>query len=373
MRHAFLDAQHEPHFDDFFVYRTAGTSALAHRTAYDVGGHYQFNYPPFAALVYAHTFASVEAVVATDWWYRITLAGFVLLALWASLRLLPKYGLCVQLHHQLLLAAMQVLTFGIALRDESKLGQTTLIPAAVFVCLCELSWVREKVTSKRSLVLLDIAIGLIAAFGIEMKIYLVLLMGVFLVRKQWLVLATAAFAHVFIYSGAFMVAAHGLEFALAEHSRWLASASRYTTDHALTDFYNVSLASNLTKHFGQRAASIANAGATLMVFAAQFYLRKRPFAYVGAFTLFAITLVNPVVWPYWLLIGIFYFTWVVGNALASRLEPVALVGAGLYAAATQVQNTQYVSRGWLTAAALAFLVSTFALVPMMPKPRTPEI
>lgn len=374
VQYEFSAVQHIPRFDDFNVYRTAGLKALGHRTAYDVSGHFQFNYPPFAALVYAHTFAAGPLRATETFWYWSTIGLFCLVALWAAFRLLPKHNVILSLDGSVALVLLQVGAYTVALRDETKLGQTTLIPIVICVLALELEWVRDRVQGTKWRVLIDVALGLLLAFGAEIKIYLALVFAVFAVRKRVAVCVTGLLAHFFLYSGAFMVLAHGLEFAVAEHGRWIESASRYANLRAAGDINNVSIASFVWKRMTPLDSKIANLLALACVAGVLVMWRKRSIGESVAFALFSVTLANPVVWPYWLLLGVMYFTWVCGRLLARDLHPATFLFPILYLVAAQFQNHHFVEDGWMTEAAFVFGLGTIVALAIAPtRAATPHI
>lgn len=247
VQYEFSAVQHIPHFDDFNVYRTAGLKALGHRTAYDVSGHFQFNYPPFAALVYAHTFAAGPLRATETFWYWSTIGLFCLVALWAAFRLLPKHNVILSV---------------------------------------------------------DGSVALVAA----------------------------------------------------------------------GDSNNVSIASFVWKRMTPLDSKIANLLALACVAGVLVMWRKRSIGESVAFALFSVTLANPVVWPYWLLLGVMYFTWVCGRLLARDLHPATFLFPILYLVAAQFQNHHFVEDGWMTEAAFVFGLGTIVALAIAPtRAATPHI
>jgi hypothetical protein len=325
-----------PNFSDTEVYRGAGMKAWEHLTAYDVEGHYTFNYPPFAALFYAFTLARFPLPIATWGFYVLSLLGWAALAALFSQEVVREKGIKGE---RLALIAVGVLLFALffamGLRDELKLGQTMIVP---FLAVFGFYRAQRRAEATGSLVS-QITAGLLLAFAIQIKIYFAVLVPVVAFRKQWTVLATVVLSHFLLYNGLALALFHGADFALAENLRWV-RAMTSASQNLLADHHNVSLASLLAKLGLPPAVVRLGAGAVIAAFVGvQWRFRRRSLLCLVALSLAAVPLLNPIAWPYWMLLGFPLLHWVVFSALKLKTESFFLGFLGGYWVLSQLQNT----------------------------------
>src|ERR1700759_4367883 len=118
----FLQPDQRPDFSDFKVYWLAGTKAAVHHTVYDVQGHYQYKYSPFVALLWAIPSTLLPGQRYHWAWlhYAACGCGFALLWWLLARAIDPARAFTWWL--------FLWIVFGVALRDELKLGQENLWP-----------------------------------------------------------------------------------------------------------------------------------------------------------------------------------------------------------------------------------------------------
>ncbi len=280
---------------DFEVNRTAGRRLLVGETLYRTAdGHYQFKYPPFAAVLYI-PFALLSPTAARAAWFILmcaaTAAVFVLTSRLAS----P--GRTAAVLGGLVLARYFF--------REIQLGQINVLITAGLLLMLRLLLGRVAGPPLRSR--REAAAGIAWGFMSGLKPYALIFLPYFALKKRVLPLAGgAAFLGL-----AFLLPAsyYGWPGNLTVHGEWFLSLSK-STPPLLTSQDNVSLLglfSKWTGNAGASAAAYAGAIALLMAFVLWFVMRGRdiPRAAVmdGFLLLYLIPLVSPLGWDYTFLAG----------------------------------------------------------------------
>jgi len=299
----FADPRHAPNFDDGAgVYWAAGAKVLRHQTVYDVTGHYTFNYPPFAALFYAFTFAAFPVRMFEWVFYGFSVAGwaFVVITLGRAmtrdvlgadtLRAAPR-------RWDAAIPIAFVLFYGVGWRDELKLGQTMIVPlvaATAFILVYQGARARSLAG--------DVALAGLLTFAVEMKIYFAVLLALMAARREWRILGLVVLWHLCLSVG-FVALWHGPSFALAENLTWFSAVRRASGD-LMRDDHNMSVMGAVVRTGAPAAVA---AIAWIAVMAAFLYALWRTRAasplFGFAICLAAVAPLNPIAWPYWMLLG----------------------------------------------------------------------
>jgi Glycosyltransferase family 87 len=364
----FSHPHHQPKFDDTAVYWGAGSKALHHQTVYDVTGYYTFNYLPFASLFYAFAFA-VFPIGPFGW-------AFYFLSVAAWLGVVVTLGRAV-LREALGTTALPrafdwmavvafALFYGMGLRDELKLGQTMIIPlcaATAFIVLYQRG-LREP--GRTRTLGQAIALAGLACFAFEIKIYFAILVALLAFRREWRIVGLIAAWHIF-FNVVCLALYHGPSFALSENLRWF-SAVRYASRYHMESNHNMSvmgLVSHFAPHAVARVAWLAAVGAFL---AGLWRIRRAPPIRGFAACLAAVVALNPIAWPYWMLLGFPALLLVIGELLkrvrtgqrelALAVAPTLLV----YFVMSALQNEDIAQHGGLLLATgiLVYLVMFFS-------------
>jgi Glycosyltransferase family 87 len=359
----FLDRANRPNFSDFGVYWVAGGKAALHQTVYDVQGHYQFKYSPFIALLWAIPRALLPGTRYQWAWlyYAANALGFYSLWYLIARALEPRRAA----HMWLLL----VVVFSVGLRDELKLGQANLWP---FLFVLPGWFVGARPATRATRIdWTELAIGAALSLAIQWKLYALVLAPVWLLRGRWQVWVGALLA-TFLSLYAALALAHGSAFALAENLRWLQSLTA-SSEFLLVSQYNVSalgILGKVARHFGGSLglwayliwALLAIAWFAVLVWAErQAKLRAAAFLYFwsASWAWAGIVVLNPLVWPYWLIFCVPLFLAYVTEATAAgvRAAPVSSwVVCLCFAAANWAQNYPVVHAGASLIAVLLLLV-----------------
>lgn len=349
-----------PDFSDFKVYWLAGAKAIAHQTVYDVEGHYQYKYSPFVALLWGvpHLLGGSRYFWALAH-YAACALGF--LVVWfACARLLDR-------ERRMWLWMIALVTFSICLRDELKLGQANLWPL-LLVLPAWLSGARTR--DARGFDARGFAIGAAWAFAVQWKLYALVLGPAWLLRRRWAVFA-GAIAFTLLSLGAALSAAHGSDFAWQENISWLRSLTA-SSEELLISQYNVS-ALGIFGKWGLSAGLAFGAWAYVLwlllacAWGVVLLWSEREAALRGkAYLVFwstswawaGIVLLNPLVWPYWLMFCLPLFLAYVHEQMLTRgLRPDAAFFAvvSLFLLANWLQNTVLVHTGLSFVAVCALL------------------
>lgn len=350
----FLNKHERPDFSDFKVYWIAGQKAAQHQTVYDVKGHYQFKYSPFIALLWSlpsHLPGKRYHWAALH--YAATGGGFVLVWLWLARVLAPQRALWLWLS--------VLLVFGVGLRDELKLGQENLWP---FVLVLPAWFLGRRAHGERGFDLAGFASGVAWSLAIQWKLYALVLAPLWLMRARWQVFVGALLATLLTQFG-LLGLAHGWSFALAENLRWLESLTA-SSEELLISQYNVSALGIFGKwgqHLGLAFGAWAYAlwlALALAWAAVLFWAEREAQRREAAFLRFwsagwawcGVVLLNPLVWPYWLLLCVPLFLAYIAE---SARGPGFWLALALFAVANWLQNTWFVLEGGSAVAVVAWL------------------
>jgi hypothetical protein len=357
----FLDRGNRPNFSDFDVYWVAGGKAAHHQTVYDVQGHYQFKYSPFIALLWAAPAALFPG--GRHLWalahYLVTAVGFYTLFYLLARVIEPRRTFYAWL--------LVVIVFSVGARDELKLGQANLWP---YLLVLPAWFVGPRERDETGFDWLGLFIGAAFSLAVQWKLYVLALAPIWLLRARVQVLTGAVLATLSTLLGA-LTLAHGWHFAWAENGRWLTSLTA-SSQELLVSKYNVSALGILGKWAGWFGASlgpwayaiwalIAIGWGVVLLWAeraaarpATGFLRfwSASWAWAG------IVLLNPLVWPYWLLFCVPLFLAYVALAEASGLRragPLFWIICGLFSFVNWTQNYGIVHAGASFIAVLALM------------------
>lgn len=354
-----FDPRHRPDFSDFQVYWVAGQKALTHRSVYDVEGHYQYKYSPFVALLWAIPRALPGA--RYHWQalhYAATGLGF--LCVWYV------FARALDRKRALWLWLALLFVFSVGLRDELKLGQANLWP---FLMVLPAWFAGEPEDSKRRIDWPGLAIGALWAFAVQWKLYALILAPLWLMRKRpYVWLGALAFTALSLYGA--LALAHGSAFAIAENARWVKSLFA-SSEELLISQYNVSALGVFGKWSRMLGVSFGAwayvlwAGLLVAFISGLFWAERQanrtdaPFLrfWSASWAWAWVAVLNPLVWPYWLLLCLpLFLSYVADAALRSRrVDAVFWIVCALFAAANWLQNDAVVHNGASFVATLVLL------------------
>ncbi len=276
---------------DFEVNRTAGRRLLVGETLYRTADeHYQFKYPPFAAILYV-PFALLPPTAARAAWFILLCAATAAVIILTSRLASP--GRAAMTLGGLVLARYFL--------REIELGQVNVVITAGLLLMLSMLFGRPS-EGGPSPARRVAAAGVVWGFLSGLKPYALIFLPYFAIKKRVLALAGGAAFLGF----AFLLPAsyYGWRGNLAVHGEWLSSLSK-STPPLLTSQDNVSLLGMFSKWSGRPGAStIAYAASIglLMAFVLWFVLRGRglPRAGIadGFLLLLLIPLISPLGWDY---------------------------------------------------------------------------
>ena len=352
----FLDPRHSPNFYDYSVYARAGNQAVAHETVYQVlDPHFQFKYAPSVALIFGATISRLPNDVG-PWVFSafnavLWILLFSLISGRAWERLVKRQPSPASMALLPLIAAF---FYAMPLRDELKLGQTNAIPFLALYFVFDLerrgarsAWLR----------------GLCFSIAVQFKLYTLLAAPTLILRRQWQVLAWAL-GWTLAINGLGLAAYHGGEFALSENLAWIRSLFASSSD-LVTMIFNISLLGTMSREFGVVAgwtALIAALGGFLW---AQYRVRREDPFFQFALVTAAVPVLNPIAWPYWMLLSFPAFTIVLVRILDRGIEKDRLISVGLAVAlpGALLQNTPYGLEGFCLLGNAAMCLTLFAAWP----------
>jgi alpha-1,2-mannosyltransferase len=275
---------------DFEVNRTAGRRLIVGETLYRTADeHYQFKYPPFAALLYV-PFALLPPTAAKAAWYALVLIAMG--AIFVLTSRLASPGRAARVVGGLVLARYFL--------REIQLGQINALLTAGLLLMLTLLFGRVSGPPPRFG--REGAAGLAWGLVSGIKPYSLIFLPYYAIKKRVAALGGGAA----VLAAAFLLPAsyYGWRGNLAVHGEWASSLSR-STPPLLASQDNVSLLGLLSKWTGDPGiSSIAYAAALvlLMAFVLWFVLRGRnlPRAGVldGFLLLLLIPLISPLGWDY---------------------------------------------------------------------------
>jgi hypothetical protein len=361
----FLTRANRPDFSDFNVYWVAGGKAAEHRTVYDVQGHYQYKYSPFVALMWSLPVTLLPGTKYQWAWLHYALSGIGWYALWFLLArsLDPRraFGLWLTL----------LAVFSVGVRDELKLGQANLWP---YVLVLPAWFARSRSSGQRGFDAGGFAIGVAWGLAIQWKLYALVLAPLWLLRRRaqvWIGALSVTLLTLLVV----LSLAHGWQFAVDENARWLQSLTS-SSEQLLISKYNVSalgIIGKWTAHSGDSPASWAYVvwgalalgwGAALVWAEREAAVRAEPYLvfWSASWAWAAVVVLNPLVWPYWLLFCAPLFLAYVTEATAAGLRAAGLrfwLVCALFAGMSWAQNYAVVHRGGSLVAVLALMVDAY--------------
>jgi len=235
------------HMIDFEVNYRAGQRLSEGATLYPgplVDGHYEFKYPPFAALIYAPlSFLSLTTAKGV-WSFLILAASATLLGL--SLKLVRMKG---QSEHLALAFLSGLVLIRFFLR-ELQLGQVNVLTLLVLLAMtAALVGLKNSGSPSRG----ELAAGGLWGLAVAIKPYSLVFLPYFLLKKKWKALGSG----LAILAAAFLLPAlfYGFKGNLAVHQEWITTFSR-STPRLLTSQDNISLLALLSKWLGQGSAAL---------------------------------------------------------------------------------------------------------------------
>lgn len=285
---------------DFQVNDKAAKRLIAGETLYPgaaVDGHYEFKYPPFAAVLYV-PLAKFPLNAAKALWALIVLSASAAV-IGLSLRLarfpagLPRW-----------LSFIPGVVLARFFLRELQLGQ---VNAAVgFLMLVGLYFLAEP-RSRLSRAGREGLAGAIWGLAAAVKIYPLIFLPYFLVKRKWRTLAwsLAVLPAAFILPGIF----YGFSGNIWVHKEWLSTLSQ-STPHLLASQDNLSLLAVAFKASGQLrhsllfwALSTAFLGLVFLAVLARGRRLHRPEILEGAALMLLIPLISPLGWDYTFLLA----------------------------------------------------------------------
>jgi len=327
----FRNPHHLPDFTDLKVYVEAGRKALQHHTVYDVEGHYQYKYAPFVALVFGILLGHGDWAVLT-WSYY-----FFSAAMWGTLVYLlidwsaPKDS---SRKYLLYFFFFVIALFSTPLRDELKLGQVNWLPLGLMLMASRVLNRRSKNTQWGA--------GILLGLAVQVKLFSLILLGDWFWRRQWRALTGVLLSYV-LCNWVLLIAYHGWHHALSENLLWFSSLTQSSSE-LLNSRFNVSLIGYLNK-WGLHARFVqgiwlVTVVATLALQRA--YSRKTDLLTSLAFAWVCILILNPLIWPYWLLLALPAYILLAQPLLKSRNYRGTIVLSLAVGSASFLQRDPYV-------------------------------
>jgi len=288
----FLEAGNEPGFSDFEVYHRAGGVVMADESPYHFAGHYQYKYAPGIAYLVGITLSPLPVATAGWIFYWAVLIGWLAtacaLVFYCRTRVFGREGPGPE---SLIGIALLLLLVGTALRDEMKLGQANLFALVPLVC----AWVLLREKRGRSF-----TAGLVFSFAIQVKLFSLILLPWVVFRKDWRMLAGVVVGYAAL-SVALPAVFSGPEEALGLSFEWARSLTASSQKLFLSS-WNVSPASIIAKERWLELWQIPVAIIAAIVVWFQFSRRHADPWVVLVVSLPFANLINPIVWPYWVLL-----------------------------------------------------------------------
>ena len=373
----FLSRDNRPDFSDFKVYWVAGGKAAEHRTVYDVQGHYQFKYSPFVASLWALPVAVLPGSKFHWAWLHYAGSAVGWYAVWFALArwFYPRRAFALWL--------ALVLVFCVGLRDELKLGQANLWP---FALVLPAWFVPARNRNERGFDALGFVVGLAWGLAVQWKLYALVLAPVWLLRRR-LHVGTGAIAVTALTLGPVLGLAHGWQFALEENTRWLRSLTA-SSEQLLISQYNVSALGIFGKWTAATGGPLPSAafafwGLLAIAWCGGLWWAEREASRVtypaaergsrpasqpallfwsASWAWAGVVVLNPLVWPYWLLLLAPLFAAYVSEALAGggRADLRFWLVCALFAAMNWAQNYPVVHYGGSLLAVLLLLADAWA-------------
>lgn len=223
---------------DFEVNYKAGFRLSEGETLYPgplLDGHYEFKYPPFAALIYL-PLSLLSLTAAKGIWSLLILAAAA-----ASIGLSLNLSDRREHPEHLALAFLPGLVLARFFLREFQLGQVNALVMLLLLTMTSALMIKEDRTASNRGELLG---GLWWGLAVAVKPYSLIFLPYFLLKKRWKVLAAglAALAAAFLVPVLF----YGFKGNMTVHREWITTFSR-STPHLLTSQDNISLLALLAK------------------------------------------------------------------------------------------------------------------------------
>ncbi|MGB9006532.1 MAG: glycosyltransferase family 87 protein [Candidatus Aminicenantales bacterium] len=223
---------------DFEVNYKAGFRLSEGETLYPgplLDGHYEFKYPPFAALIYL-PLSLLSLTAAKGIWSLLILAATAA-SIGLSLNLSDKR----EHPEHLALAFLAGLVLARFFLRELQLGQVNALVMLLLLTMTSALMIKEDRTASNRGELLG---GLWWGLAVAVKPYSLIFLPYFLLKKRWKVLAAglAALAAAFLIPVLF----YGFKGNMTVHREWITTFSR-STPPLLTSQDNISLLALLAK------------------------------------------------------------------------------------------------------------------------------
>jgi hypothetical protein len=288
----FLEAGQSPGFWDFAVYHRAGTVVMADESPYRFEGHYQYKYAPGVAYLVGVSLSRLPLEIAGWVFYSMVLAAWLAtlcaLVVYCRTRVFGRAGRSVE---TLLAVVLLLVLLGTALRDEMKLGQANLFALAPLVY----AWISLRDGRHSPLVA-----GLLFAFAIQVKLFSLILLPWVVFRRDWKMLA-GVFIGYAVFSVGLPAIFAGTGAAVELSLEWARSLTASSRELFLS-MWNVSPASIIAKEGWLEYWQVPVALVAGFVVWFQFSRRDGDPWEVLVVSLPFANLINPIVWPYWVLL-----------------------------------------------------------------------
>jgi hypothetical protein len=264
--------------------------------------------------------------------------------------------------------------FVVGLRDELKLGQTNVWPFLLVLPVFFAGGRRPLAHDvARNVDWRGLAIGAAWALAIQWKLYALVLAPIWLMRRRlsvWIgaactMLATLVLAQTIV---------HGWDFTIAENARWLRTLTA-SSEELLISQYNVSLLGILGKLTGTIGPTayllwtlVACAWLACVVWAERQAIARDTVwlrFWSAAFAWAGLTVLTPLVWPYWLLqCAPLFLVYVVMSTQEGvrRADPIFWGVCALFVAMNWAQNHAVVHAGGSLVAVLVLMAASWSAV-----------
>jgi hypothetical protein len=278
---------------DLAVYFEAGQKALAHQTVYDVQGHFQFKYSPFIAYLFGLFFYPFSFAELGKAYYFFNVLAFLILKFFFVREIIGTKDKNSFINAFFL----TTLFYGFAISVELNLGQINILPFALLFLFY------KSLSTQRRTWLNFLIMSTFLSVAIQIKLYSLIVMPFLLFRREYLLIALTFLNLAFLSLGA-LVLIHSPEFALSENIAWVKTLTTSSSD-LLYSRDNISLLGIIGKWTNSSSVAYGFWVFSVLAFLfLQFKIRKRSNLENFVFSLTAITLINPLVWIYWIILTI---------------------------------------------------------------------
>jgi alpha-1,2-mannosyltransferase len=287
---------------DFAVNYRAGVRLSWGESLYRAeDGHYQFKYPPFAALIYL-PLAALPMPVAKAVWFTLILAASIGCFYFASELARDKVAPPGWLFW------LPLLVLGRYFLREFELGQ---INALITFLLLGMT-VRLALGENRVTPWAEAGAGILWGFSVALKPYALVFLPYFILKRKARALGAgaAALALAFVMPALF----YGFPGNWMVHKEWIRSLSK-STPHLLTSQDNISLLAMFSKWTGRPSLAFDFWAISLVLLAASMFFvvqmgrnLEKPVVLECGLLLLLIPLISPLGWDYTLLSSVLAVT-----------------------------------------------------------------